>query len=78
MTIDREPGDLLTWVQFHGASGLESGHLVELLYREIRATRIFEGASEIQRDIIARDLFAGTPIGRPQADGVQRARAVSP
>jgi acyl-CoA dehydrogenase len=53
-------------VQFHGASGLESGHLIELLYREIRATRIFEGASEIQRDIIARDLFADTAIGRPR------------
>lgn len=46
-----------TAVQFHGASGLRSGHLIERLYREIRATRIYEGASEIQRDIIARDLF---------------------
>jgi hypothetical protein len=48
-------------VQFHGASGLISGHPMELLYREIRATRIFEGASEIQRDLIARALYAGSP-----------------
>lgn len=47
-----------TALQFHGASGLQSGHLMERLYREIRAMRIYEGASEIQRDIIARDLFA--------------------
>jgi acyl-CoA dehydrogenase len=45
-----------TAVQFHGASGLRSGHHIEELYREIRALRIYEGASEIQRDIIARHL----------------------
>jgi acyl-CoA dehydrogenase len=49
-----------TAIQFHGASGLRSGHLLEGLYREIRATRIYEGASEIQRDLIARDLFRST------------------
>jgi alkylation response protein AidB-like acyl-CoA dehydrogenase len=33
------------------------GHLLEHLYREVRATRIYEGASEVQREIIARQLF---------------------
>jgi alkylation response protein AidB-like acyl-CoA dehydrogenase len=45
-------------VQFHGARGLERGHPLEHLYREVRAPRIYEGASEIQREIIARRLFA--------------------
>jgi acyl-CoA dehydrogenase len=44
-------------LQFHGAQGLEHGHPLEHLYREVRATRIYEGASEIQREIIARSLF---------------------
>jgi alkylation response protein AidB-like acyl-CoA dehydrogenase len=44
-------------LQFHGAQGLERGHPLEHLYREVRATRIYEGASEIQREIIARSLF---------------------
>ncbi len=43
-------------IQVHGASGLERGHLLEELYREVRALRIYEGASEIQRTIIAREL----------------------
>jgi acyl-CoA dehydrogenase len=46
-------------IQVHGARALEEGHLLEHLYREVRATRIYEGASEIQREIIARQLFAG-------------------
>jgi alkylation response protein AidB-like acyl-CoA dehydrogenase len=45
-------------VQVHGARALERGHLLEHLYREVRAPRIYEGASEIQREIIARALFA--------------------
>jgi alkylation response protein AidB-like acyl-CoA dehydrogenase len=45
-------------VQFHGASGLERGHPLEHLYRDVRAPRIYEGASEIQREIIARRLYA--------------------
>jgi alkylation response protein AidB-like acyl-CoA dehydrogenase len=45
-------------VQVHGARALERGHLLEHLYREVRAPRIYEGASEIQREIIARGLFA--------------------
>ena len=44
-------------VQVHGAAGLEHGHPLEHLYREVRAPRIYEGASEIQREIIARSLF---------------------
>jgi alkylation response protein AidB-like acyl-CoA dehydrogenase len=45
-------------LQVHGARALRSGHLLEQLYRDVRATRIYEGASEVQRDIIARELFA--------------------
>ena len=44
-------------VQIHGAAGLEQGHLLEHLYREVRAPRIYEGTSEIQRTIIARELL---------------------
>jgi acyl-CoA dehydrogenase len=44
-------------VQFHGAAALERGHPLEHLYRDVRAPRIYEGASEIQREIIARAMF---------------------
>jgi alkylation response protein AidB-like acyl-CoA dehydrogenase len=44
-------------IQFHGARALEHGHPLEHLYREVRAPRIYEGASEIQREIIARAVF---------------------
>ena len=44
-------------VQLHGARGLQRGHLLEHLYREVRAPRIYEGASEVQRTIIARELY---------------------
>jgi acyl-CoA dehydrogenase len=44
-------------VQVHGAAGLERGHLLEHLYRDVRAPRIYEGTSEIQREIIVRELF---------------------
>ena len=47
-------------VQVHGARALQQGHLLEHLYREVRAPRIYEGASEIQREIIARTLFSQT------------------
>ena len=43
-------------VQLHGARGLQRGHLLEHLYREVRAPRIYEGASEVQRTIIGRAL----------------------
>ena len=41
-----------------GARALERGHLLEHLYREVRAPRIYEGASEVQRGIIAKELYA--------------------
>jgi acyl-CoA dehydrogenase len=44
-------------IQVHGARALQKGHLLEHLYREVRAPRIYEGASEVQREIIARELF---------------------
>ncbi|HVE01246.1 MAG TPA: acyl-CoA dehydrogenase family protein [Sphingomicrobium sp.] len=46
-------------VQMHGGAGVTRGVKVEELYREIRALRIYEGASEVQRQIIARDLLKG-------------------
>ncbi|MEA2435202.1 MAG: acyl-CoA dehydrogenase [Actinomycetota bacterium] len=44
-------------LQIHGAKGLEKGHLLEHLYRDVRSTRIYEGTSEIQREVIARELY---------------------
>lgn len=44
-------------VQLHGARALRRGHLLEHLYREVRAPRIYEGASEVQRSIIAKELL---------------------
>ncbi len=44
-------------VQIHGGTGLVRGHIVERLYRDIRALRIYEGTSEIQKLVIARELL---------------------
>jgi acyl-CoA dehydrogenase len=44
-------------VQIHGGDGVRSGHPVEALYREIRALRIYEGASDVQKIIIARSVL---------------------
>lgn len=44
-------------VQMHGGLGVTKGAKVEELYREIRSLRIYEGASEVQKMIIARDLL---------------------
>jgi acyl-CoA dehydrogenase len=46
-------------VQLHGGDGVRRGHIVERLYREIRALRIYEGASEVQKIVIARQTLAG-------------------
>lgn len=43
-------------VQLHGARALQHGQLLERLYRDVRAPRIYEGASEVQRTIIGRSL----------------------
>ncbi|WP_051809268.1 acyl-CoA dehydrogenase family protein [Streptomyces sp. NRRL S-378] len=54
-------------VQLHGAVALRRGHLLEHLYREVRAPRIYEGASEVQRTIIAKELYGalGAPVTVP-------------
>jgi alkylation response protein AidB-like acyl-CoA dehydrogenase len=44
-------------VQICGGLGVMRGHPVEQLYREVRALRIYEGATEVQKIIIARDLL---------------------
>lgn len=44
-------------VQIFGGLGVTSGHSVEKLYREIRSLRIYEGATEVQQLIIARELL---------------------
>jgi acyl-CoA dehydrogenase len=45
-------------VQLHGGDGVKSDETVEKLYREIRALRIYEGASDVQRVIIARQALS--------------------
>jgi len=44
-------------VQIHGGAGLVRGSVVERLYRDIRALRIYEGTSEIQKLVIASQLL---------------------
>jgi len=44
-------------VQLHGGDGVRVGSVVERLYREIRALRIYEGASDVQRIVIARAIL---------------------
>jgi acyl-CoA dehydrogenase len=44
-------------VQIHGGAGVVRGAVVERLYRDVRALRIYEGTSEIQKLIIARELL---------------------
>ncbi|MDG9717548.1 acyl-CoA dehydrogenase family protein [Streptomyces sp. DH24] len=52
-----------TAVQLHGARALRRGHLLEHLYREVRAPRVYEGASEVQRGIIAKELYTAATQG---------------
>lgn len=46
-------------VQLHGGQGVTHGAVVENLFREVRALRIYEGASEVQRVVIAREHLKG-------------------
>ncbi len=48
-----------TAIQVLGARGLEADSTLSHLYKEVRGTRIYEGTSEIQRNIIAREMFRG-------------------
>ena len=48
-------------VQLHGGLGVTKGVKVEELYREIRALRIYEGATEVQKIVIARELLKDRP-----------------
>ena len=48
-------------VQILGAKGVTRGETVERLYREIRALRIYEGTSEIQKLVIAAQLLGDAP-----------------
>ena len=49
-------------VQLHGGLGITKGVKVEELYREIRALRIYEGATEVQKVVIARELLRSRPV----------------
>lgn len=50
-------------VQLHGGDGVKHGQAVEQLYRDIRALRIYEGASDVQRVVIARQAMAAFLAG---------------
>jgi len=52
-------------VQLWGAAGVASGAVVEELYRDIRAMRIYEGASDVQKIVIARSLRDAPEKGKP-------------
>ncbi|MEZ5826676.1 MAG: acyl-CoA dehydrogenase family protein [Geminicoccaceae bacterium] len=52
-------------VQLFGGEGVRSGHIAERLYREIRALRIYEGASDVQKIIIARSTLAAAASNQP-------------
>ena len=54
-------------VQLHGGDGVRAGSVPERLYREVRALRIYEGATEVQRLIVGRQTLAAAvpPTGDP-------------
>lgn len=54
---DRAQSVIDTAVQLHGADGVRKGSVPERLYREIRALRIYEGASDVQKVVIARQTL---------------------
>jgi acyl-CoA dehydrogenase len=54
-------------VQLFGGLGVTKGVKVEELYREIRALRIYEGATEVQKVVIARELLRNRSSGAARA-----------
>jgi acyl-CoA dehydrogenase len=44
-------------LQIHGGNGVVAGHIMERLYRDVRALRVYEGSSEIQKLVIAKRLM---------------------
>ncbi|MGC8484262.1 MAG: acyl-CoA dehydrogenase family protein [Candidatus Baltobacteraceae bacterium] len=50
-------------VQIFGGRGVTRGEIVERLYRDVRALRIYEGASEVQQTVIARSIFKEPSLG---------------
>ncbi len=50
-------------LQLHGGNGVVKGFAVERLYRDVRALRIYEGATEVQKVVIARHLLAQARAG---------------
>ena len=52
-------------VQLFGGRGVVNGEIVERLYREVRALRIYEGATEVQKLIIGRELLKDLTGDRP-------------
>jgi hypothetical protein len=54
-------------VQMFGALGVTRGQVVERLYREIRALRIYEGATEVQKIVIARELLRSRTANNARA-----------
>jgi acyl-CoA dehydrogenase len=53
-------------VQLHGGLGVKIGHPAEMLYREVRALRIYEGATEVQQVVIARETMKERTTGEGQ------------
>ena len=58
-------------LQMHGGLGVKVGTKIEALYRDIRSLRIYEGATEVQQLIIARDLLRAwsAPAAGPATSG---------
>ncbi len=61
-------------VQLHGGRGVTKGEKVEELYREIRALRIYEGATEVQKVVIAREALKNRPA-KPAHGEERRSRS---
>ncbi len=58
-------------VQMHGGLGVTRGQVVERLYRDIRALRIYEGATEVQRLIVGRATLRDFATEHPGATGME-------